>query len=149
PLPAATPTVSVRAETTVDRSGLSAPQAERPPIPAAAASRRQRLPVVAIPAEVRRPHQQRATDMIPALDLLDAPSSPQRGYSATELDTQARFLERKLREFGVEGEVVQVLPGPVITMYEFAPAAGVKVSKIVNLQDDLSLVMQAVSVRVV
>ena len=44
---------------------------------------------------------------------------------------------------------MQVLPGPVITMYEFAPAAGVKVNKIVNLQDDLALVMEAVSVRVV
>jgi S-DNA-T family DNA segregation ATPase FtsK/SpoIIIE len=66
-----------------------------------------------------------------------------------ELAIQARFLEQKLREFGVEGEVVQVLPGPVITMYEFAPAAGVKVNKIVNLQDDLALVMEAVSVRVV
>jgi S-DNA-T family DNA segregation ATPase FtsK/SpoIIIE len=54
-----------------------------------------------------------------------------------------------LREFGVEGEVVQVLPGPVITMYEFAPAAGVKVNRIVSLQDDLALVMEAVSVRVV
>src|SRR5436190_2776338 len=66
-----------------------------------------------------------------------------------ELEAQARFLEQKLREFGVEGEVVQVLPGPVITMYEFAPAAGVKVNKIVNLQDDLALVMEALSVRVV
>jgi S-DNA-T family DNA segregation ATPase FtsK/SpoIIIE len=62
---------------------------------------------------------------------------------------QARFLEQKLREFGVEGEVVQVLPGPVITMYEFAPAAGVKVNKILSLQDDLARVMEAFSVRVV
>jgi S-DNA-T family DNA segregation ATPase FtsK/SpoIIIE len=73
----------------------------------------------------------------------------QGGHSPEELALQARFLEQKLREFGVEGEVVQVLPGPVITMYEFAPAAGVKVNKIVNLQDDLALVMEAVSVRVV
>ena len=62
---------------------------------------------------------------------------------------QARFLEQKLREFGIEGEVVQVSPGPVITMYEFAPAAGVKVNKITNLQDDLALVMRALSVRIV
>jgi len=87
--------------------------------------------------------------MLPSLDLLDGAASPQRGPSAEELATQAHFLEQKLREFGVEGEVVQVLPGPVITMYEFAPAAGVKVSRIVNLQDDLALVMQALSVRVV
>ncbi len=62
---------------------------------------------------------------------------------------QARFLEQRLREFGVDGEVVQVSPGPVITMYEFAPAAGVKVNKIASLQDDLALVMRALSVRIV
>ena len=73
----------------------------------------------------------------------------QREQNPAEAATQARFLEQKLREFGVEGEVVQVLPGPVITMYEFAPAAGVKVNKILSLQDDLALVMEAVSVRVV
>jgi S-DNA-T family DNA segregation ATPase FtsK/SpoIIIE len=88
-------------------------------------------------------------DVLPALDLLDTPVMPHHGHSPEELALQARFLEQKLREFGVEGEVVQVLPGPVITMYEFAPAAGVKVNKIVNLQDDLALVMEAVSVRVV
>ena len=101
------------------------------------------------PLSVRRIHQQRVTDALPSLDLLDIPAIPQRGHSPEELAIQARFLEQKLREFGVEGEVVQVLPGPVITMYEFAPAAGVKVNKIVNLQDDLALVMEAVSVRVV
>jgi S-DNA-T family DNA segregation ATPase FtsK/SpoIIIE len=89
------------------------------------------------------------TDALPSLDLLDVPAVAQRGHSPEELASQARFLEQKLREFGVEGEVVQVLPGPVITMYEFAPAAGVKVNKIVSLQDDLALVMEAVSVRVV
>ena len=86
---------------------------------------------------------------IPALDLLDTPAALPQGHSPDELEHQARFLEQKLREFGVDGEVVQVLPGPVITMYEFAPAAGVKVNRIANLQDDLALVMEAVSVRVV
>jgi S-DNA-T family DNA segregation ATPase FtsK/SpoIIIE len=101
------------------------------------------------PLPVRRIHQQQGTDALPSFDLLDVPVISQRGHSPEELATQARFLEQKLREFGVEGEVVQVLPGPVITMYEFAPAAGVKVNKIVSLQDDLALVMEAVSVRVV
>lgn len=86
---------------------------------------------------------------LPSTELLDRPAARQQGQGPEELDAQARFLEQKLREFGVEGEVVQVLPGPVITMYEFAPAAGVKVGKIVNLQDDLALVMRAISVRVV
>ena len=86
---------------------------------------------------------------LPSLDLLDAPSDSEEGESDEELTAQASFLEQKLREFGVEGEVVQVSPGPVITMYEFAPAAGVKVNKIANLQDDLALVMRALSVRIV
>lgn len=86
---------------------------------------------------------------LPSLDILD-PSPPSlRDQSPEDLKAQALFLEQKLRDFGVEGEVVQVLPGPVITMYEFAPAPGVKVSKIANLQDDLALVMRALSVRVV
>ena len=86
---------------------------------------------------------------LPSLDLLDTPSDTEEGQSEEELMEQASFLEQKLREFGVEGEVVQVSPGPVITMYEFAPAAGVKVNKIANLQDDLALVMRALSVRIV
>lgn len=86
---------------------------------------------------------------LPSLDLLDAPLDAEEGQSDEELMAQARFLEQKLREFGVEGEVVQVSPGPIITMYEFAPAAGVKVNKIANLQDDLALVMRALSVRIV
>lgn len=86
---------------------------------------------------------------LPSVALLDRPPPSLAGHSPEELAAQARFLEQKLREFGVEGEVVQVLPGPVITVYEFAPAAGVKVNKIVALQDDLALVMEALSVRVV
>jgi len=61
--------------------------------------------------------------------------------------TQARFLEKNCAKFGVEGRIVQVLPGPVSACMSFAPAAGVKVNKIVTLQDDLALVMEAVSVR--
>jgi S-DNA-T family DNA segregation ATPase FtsK/SpoIIIE len=87
--------------------------------------------------------------MLPPLDLLDEAEPTHRDQSPEELKAQAQFLEQKLRDFGVEGEVVQVLPGPVITMYEFAPAPGIKVSKVTNLQDDLALVMRALSVRVV
>jgi S-DNA-T family DNA segregation ATPase FtsK/SpoIIIE len=95
---------------------------------------------------IRRRHQ---ATMLPTLELLDDAGPAYRDQSPEELKTQAQFLEQKLRDFGVEGEVVQVLPGPVITMYEFAPAPGIKVSKIANLQDDLALVMRALSVRVV
>jgi S-DNA-T family DNA segregation ATPase FtsK/SpoIIIE len=102
------------------------------------------------PASARRSTPQPQTfGALPSLGLLDSPAPAQRDQSPEDLKAQAMFLELKLRDFGVEGEVVQVLPGPVITMYEFAPAPGVKVSKIANLQDDLALVMRALSVRVV
>ena len=120
------------------------------PIEEQAASSQVSAPQVSIlqPLAVKHvtPPQQ---PQLPSLDLLEAPLESEEGQSEEELMEQARFLEQKLREFGVEGEVVQVSPGPVITMYEFAPAAGVKVNKIANLQDDLALVMRALSVRIV
>jgi S-DNA-T family DNA segregation ATPase FtsK/SpoIIIE len=61
----------------------------------------------------------------------------------------ARILEQKLKDFNVEGRVVEVRPGPIITVYEFEPAPGIKVSRIVNLSDDLSLALSALSVRIV
>ena len=61
----------------------------------------------------------------------------------------ARLLEKKLKDFGVEGEVVEICPGPVVTMYEFAPGPGIKVSSIAGLSDDLSMALQALSIRIV
>ena len=65
-----------------------------------------------------------------------------------ELMEGARLLEEKCREFSVEGSVVQIHPGPVVTTYEFKPDAGVKYSKITGLADDLCLAMQAESVLI-
>ena len=60
----------------------------------------------------------------------------------------ARLLEEKCREFSVEGAVVQIHPGPVVTTFEFKPDAGVKYAKITGLADDLCLAMQAESVLI-
>lgn len=65
------------------------------------------------------------------------------------LKLNSRLLEKKLMDYGVEGHVTEIHPGPIVTMYEFEPAPGVKVSKIVNLEDDLSLTMGGKSVRIV
>jgi S-DNA-T family DNA segregation ATPase FtsK/SpoIIIE len=65
-----------------------------------------------------------------------------------ELMLNSTILEKKLADFGVEGRVVQVLPGPVITLYEFEPGPGIKVSRILSLTDDLALAMRAPSVRI-
>ncbi len=83
----------------------------------------------------------------PPLALLDAPRGEQK-VDERELMDGARHLEEKCREFSVEGTVVQIHPGPVVTTYEFKPDAGVKYSKITGLADDLCLAMQAESVLI-
>lgn len=87
---------------------------------------------------------------LPSPDLLNKPpiEKMQAGMKQSLLNN-SRTLEDKLLDFGIEGQVVGVLPGPVITRYEFQPAAGVKVSRIVNLSDDLALGMKAESIRIV
>jgi S-DNA-T family DNA segregation ATPase FtsK/SpoIIIE len=87
---------------------------------------------------------------LPPLDLLnEAPTEQNVEIQEESLEQNARRLERKLGDFGVEGEVVEILPGPVITMYELKPAPGVKISKVAGLSDDLALALRAPSVRIV
>jgi DNA segregation ATPase FtsK/SpoIIIE, S-DNA-T family len=85
----------------------------------------------------------------PPLTLLDHDGEKARPVDRDALMMNARLLEKKLQDFGVEGEVSEVKPGPVVTMYEFAPAPGVKVSKIAGLSDDLSMALKAQSIRIV
>ncbi len=82
---------------------------------------------------------------LPPLSLLDAPKA-ERKIDERELMEGARLLEEKCREFSVEGSVVQIHPGPVVTTFEFKPDAGVKYSKITGLADDLCLALQAESI---
>ncbi len=84
---------------------------------------------------------------LPPLALLDAPRN-ERKIDERELMDGARLLEEKCREFAVEGSVVQIHPGPIVTTYEFKPDAGVKYSKVTSLADDLCLAMQAESVLI-
>jgi len=86
---------------------------------------------------------------LPKINLLDAASTTQKGYSPASLEAMSRLLEIKLQEFGVTAEVVSVLPGPVVTRFEIQPAAGIKASRISNLDKDLARSLAVVSVRVV
>jgi len=86
---------------------------------------------------------------LPTIDLLDTPPATRSQPDESELKEAVFQLEKKLRDFGVEGKVVEVRTGPLITVFEFEPASGVKVSKILNLADDLALGMKAESVRIV
>jgi len=87
---------------------------------------------------------------LPQLNLLDASDkSADSGYSEESLEHMSRLLELKLQDFGIKAEVVEVLPGPVVTRFEIQPAAGVKVSRISGLAKDLARSMAVISVRVV
>lgn len=85
----------------------------------------------------------------PPLSLLDSPPAAERRVDRDILTMNARLLEKKLKDFGIDGEVVEICPGPVITMYEFAPGPGIKVSRIASLSDDLSMALQSLSIRIV
>ncbi len=88
------------------------------------------------------------TYRLPALSLLDQPVRNTQPIDEAALHASSRILENKLADFGVAGKVVAVRPGPVITTFEFEPAPGVKVSRIVNLADDLTMALRAASVRI-
>ena len=87
---------------------------------------------------------------LPPINLLDAADSKSNtGYSEESLEHLSRLLEHKLLDFGIKADVVEVLPGPVVTRFEIQPAAGVKVSRITGLAKDLARSMAVISVRVV
>ncbi|MFH2044703.1 MAG: DNA translocase FtsK [Pseudomonadota bacterium] len=86
--------------------------------------------------------------VLPSVSFLDNPLARSAGINAENLKMQSKLLEKKLEDFGVNGKVVAVTPGPVITTFEYEPAPGVKINKIVNLTDDLSLALRATSIRI-
>ncbi len=85
---------------------------------------------------------------LPPVTLLDTPPLEHARIDEAGLERSARMLEQKLGDFGVQGRVVEVQPGPVVTMYKYEPGSGVKVSQIVNLADDLSMALRAATVRI-
>ncbi|MCG6892465.1 MAG: DNA translocase FtsK 4TM domain-containing protein [Desulfobacteraceae bacterium] len=86
---------------------------------------------------------------MPPVSLLDEESEDELSTNSENLRMQSKLLEKKLEDFGVRGKVVAVSPGPVVTTFEYEPAPGIKINKIVNLTDDLALALRAVSIRIV
>jgi len=86
---------------------------------------------------------------LPSVNLLEGSESDGKVVDHESLQMQSRLLEKKLSDFDVSGKVVAVSPGPVVAMYEFEPAPGVKINKVVNLADDLALALRAESIRIV
>jgi DNA segregation ATPase FtsK/SpoIIIE-like protein len=86
----------------------------------------------------------------PEMSLLsDAKSGAVQLEDDQKLLAKSRMIEEKLADFGITGKITEVHPGPVITMFEFEPAAGVKVGRIASLQDDLAMSLKANSIRII
>ena len=108
------------------------------------------------PANKRRVERERQSSLdlgdtykLPTLDLLaPIPKASAVKIDAAGLEQNARLLESVLEDFGVKGEIVEVRPGPVVTMYELEPAPGIKASRVIGLADDIARSMSAISARV-
>jgi DNA segregation ATPase FtsK/SpoIIIE, S-DNA-T family len=97
-----------------------------------------------------RPRSSGGTFSLPSLALLSGKAdSKTKPVDRNWFLEKSKILVEKLRDFGVDGEVVNISPGPVITVYEFKPASGVKIKEIANLSDDLTLALSVLSVRIV
>ena len=86
--------------------------------------------------------------VIPSIDLLKFPSKKEREISSNNTEINTDFLEKILLDFGVEGKIKKVSRGPVVTLNEFEPAAGIKVSKIINLSEDIARNTSSESARI-
>ncbi|TNF55852.1 DNA translocase FtsK [bacterium] len=85
---------------------------------------------------------------LPSLEFLSPPLPPKSKPSKEDLLERSEMLEKKLRDFSVEGKVTHVSPGPIVTMFEFEPAPGIKINRILTLSDDLALTLRTTSLRI-
>ncbi len=86
---------------------------------------------------------------LPDISLLQVGEQKETVIEQDRLREYARKLEAKLADYGIAGQVTKIMPGPVVTMYEYAPGPGIKVSRIAGLSNDLALALEAMSVRIV
>ena len=85
---------------------------------------------------------------LPSVDFLQKPTAAAHSVDESEVDDKIRYLIEKLAHFKIDGDVVRTYAGPVVSTFEFKPAANVKVSRILNLQDDLAMALSAESIRI-
>ncbi|HIC77023.1 MAG TPA: DNA translocase FtsK, partial [Candidatus Dadabacteria bacterium] len=87
--------------------------------------------------------------LLPSLDLLDDPPVQSTSYDKERALGKAKIIEEKLLNFGIEGKITEVKPGPVITLYEYKPEPETKINKISSLSNDLAMALKATSVRII
>ncbi|MBZ4421186.1 DNA translocase FtsK 4TM domain-containing protein [Myxococcus sp. RHSTA-1-4] len=129
-------------------------------VPAPPAALAARMPLIVEPKAPPKPTAKKSQDQfefvgdrksfsLPPLDVLECDKKERSALDKDAFLTTAEKLRAKLADFGIVGEVVEIRPGPVVTMYEFLPGPGIKVSKIAALADDLAMAMEAMRVRIV
>ncbi|MDR3415357.1 MAG: DNA translocase FtsK, partial [Nevskia sp.] len=143
-LPAPAPVVPAVASLVPEPAEASGIAPDRPAPPKPAIKPRK----AAKPAELEVPAYD-GVNPLPPLDLLDAPRPSGKRYTPEEIERLSRELERHLADFGVKAQVVDAMPGPVITRFELQPAPGVKGVQVTNLARDLARALSVASVRVV
>jgi S-DNA-T family DNA segregation ATPase FtsK/SpoIIIE len=112
---------------------------------------RTKAPTPSVPKKKPEPQQSLPLTLdgyaLPPVSLLEK-RAPSAAIDRKALAETGRLIAAKCAEFGVEGEVTEYHPGPVVTTYEFKPAAGIKVNQVMNLSEDLALALSAESIRV-
>ena len=111
-------------------------------------------PIIEEGAKAREQRQSKLFDSnesssLPSLEILDEAPNEKYGNSEESLEALSRLLELKLKDFGIDATVEEVLPGPIVTRFEINPAPGVKVNQISNLSKDLARSLSVSSVRIV
>ncbi|WP_342379282.1 DNA translocase FtsK 4TM domain-containing protein [Myxococcus stipitatus] len=139
---------------------VHAPAAPVASTPAPQSSALARMPLIVEPKAPPKPTAKKSQEQfefvgdrksftLPPLDVLEYNKKERSELDKDAFLSTAEKLRAKLADFGIVGEVVEIRPGPVVTMYEFLPGPGIKVSKIAALQDDLAMAMEAMRVRIV
>jgi S-DNA-T family DNA segregation ATPase FtsK/SpoIIIE len=149
----------IREERRAPEQEVFAPEPVRKPTPRAVATPDSRPgPIIAertLAPSVAKPKAKQASfdlgdnSQLPPLDLLKpAPPAPGGPVDKAALERNARLLESVLDDFHVKGSIINIRPGPVVTMYELEPASGIKASRVIQLADDIARNMSAISARV-
>ncbi len=104
--------------------------------------------IILMPEDTRNLKKKKGGFELPPLSLLDSPPKRVKAVDDEELSNKKRIIEEKLREFNINGKVVEYHPGPVISTFEYKPEKGIKISQIITLSEDLSLALKAENVMI-
>jgi DNA segregation ATPase FtsK/SpoIIIE, S-DNA-T family len=119
-------------------------------LPARAASQKAAASAAPVPApeSAGTPDLPEIPYTLPGLELLTVPDRKPQTIKEEDLLASAQHLEKTLADFGVQGKVVEIHPGPIITRFDFTPAPGIKVQTVASLSNDIAMAMKALSVRI-